>query len=223
MVNHINQNLQRKHIVTIENPIEFLHRDVNCSVTQREVGRRHRKLRRRAAAALRQDPDVIVIGEMADAETARHGHQGGGDGATWCISTMPTPDVTTTVERVHVDVSAGRAGDRAHPPLPEVLRGVVSQQLLPRKDDEGRVVAAVEVLVATPAVRAILLETRAAGRAASSLMAEGANDGMQTFEQHLPRAWSPAVGSPPRRPEAAVAHGRAGASPASAASRPAAG
>ncbi|HXI19628.1 MAG TPA: ATPase, T2SS/T4P/T4SS family, partial [Gemmatimonadales bacterium] len=99
MLNHINQNLHR-HIVTVENPIEFLHRDVKCSVTQREVGVDTDSFAVGLQAALRQDPDVIVIGEIADSETldtaikaAERGHQ--------VISTLPTPDVASTVARLH--------------------------------------------------------------------------------------------------------------------------
>jgi twitching motility protein PilT len=179
MVNHINQNLHR-HIVTVENPIEFLHRDVKCSVTQREVGVDTDSFAVGLQSALRQDPDVIVIGEIGDTETldtavkaAERGHL--------VISTLPTPDVVSTVSRLHsmfpaVEREIGRIR------LSEVLRGILAQRLVPRKDEGGRVVA-VEALTATPPVRAILRDPERIG-ALRVVMMESAEDGMHTFEQH---------------------------------------
>jgi twitching motility protein PilT len=179
MLNHINQNLHR-HIVTVENPIEFLHRDVKCSVTQREVGVDTDSFAVGLQSALRQDPDVIVIGEVGDSETldtaikaAERGHL--------VISTLPTPDVISTVSRVHsmfpaVEREIGRIR------LSEVLRGIVAQRLLPRTDDSGRV-AAVEVLTTNAAVRGILRDPERLG-ALRVVMLEGGEEGMQAFEQH---------------------------------------
>jgi len=180
IVHHINKT-QRKHIVTIENPIEFLHRDLNCSVTQREVGVDTDALATGLRAALRQDPDVVVIGDMADAPTIDTAIKAAETGRL-LIATMPTPDVTTTVERV---VAAFPAGEReiGRMRFSEAVRAVVAQQLLPRKDDKGRV-AAVEVMVATPAIRESLKSASRLGEL-KKLMADGKNDGMQTFEQHL--------------------------------------
>ena len=182
MVNHINQNLQR-HIVTVENPIEFLHRDVQCSVTQREVGVDTESFAVGLQAALRQDPDVIVIGEIGDSETldtaikaAERGHL--------VLSTMPTPDVISTLSRLHSMFPAVEreiGGIR----LCEVLRGILAQRLIPRKDDGGRVVA-VEALVNTAEVRALLRDTSRLG-ALRVLMTEGEAHGMSTFEQHVAR------------------------------------
>jgi twitching motility protein PilT len=179
MLNHINQNLQR-HIVTVENPIEFLHRDVKCSVTQREVGVDTDSFAVGLQAALRQDPDVIVIGEIADSETLDTAIKGAERGHL-VISTLPTPDVVSTVGRIHsmfpaVEREIGTIR------LSEVLRGIVSQRLLPRKDEGGRVVA-VEVLTTPPAVRALLRDPERLG-ALRVVMMESAEDGMQAFEQH---------------------------------------
>lgn len=202
MLNHINQNLHR-HIVTVENPIEFLHRDVKCSVTQREVGVDTDSFAIGLQSALRQDPDVIVIGEIADSETldtaikaAERGHL--------VISTLPTPDVISTIQRVHsmfpsVEREIGTIR------LSETLRGVLSQRLLPRKDETGRVVA-VEALTATPAVRAILRDPERLG-ALRVVMMEGAEEGMQAFEQHASKLVDEGLISH----EAAVALGLAGA------------
>jgi twitching motility protein PilT len=178
MLNHINQNLQR-HIVTIENPIEFLHRDVKCSVTQREVGVDTESFAVGLQAALRQDPDVIVIGEISDHETldtaikaAERGHL--------VISTLPTADVHGTIARLH-SMFPGVEREIGQVRLSEVLRGVLAQRLVPTKDDGGRIVA-VEALVATPSVRSILRDPERI-HSLKTAMFEGTEDGMQTFEQ----------------------------------------
>jgi twitching motility protein PilT len=179
MLNHINQT-RHLHIVTVENPIEFLHRDVQCSVTQREVGVDTDTFAVGLQAALRQDPDVIVIGEIGDSETldtaikaAERGHL--------VISTLPTPDVLSTVGRLHsmfpaVEREIGRIR------LSEVLRGLVAQRLVPRTDQSGRV-AVVEALVANPAVRGILRDPERLS-ALRVVMMESPEEGMQTLEQH---------------------------------------
>ncbi len=180
IVHHINKT-QRKHIVTIENPIEFLHRDLNCSVTQREVGVDTDALATGLRAALRQDPDVVVIGDMADAPTIDTAIKAAETGRL-LIATMPTPDVTTTIERIIAAVpSEEREIGRMR--FSEAVRAVVAQQLLPRKDDKGRV-AAMEIMIGTPAIRESL---RSASRLPElkKLMADAKGDGMQTFEQHL--------------------------------------
>jgi twitching motility protein PilT len=180
LVHHINRTRQ-KHIVTIENPIEFLHRDLSCSVTQREVGVDTETLAIGVRAALRQDPDVVVIGDMADAETVDTAIKAAETGRL-VIATMPTPDVTTSLERIIATLpkeerSVGRMR------LSEALRAVIAQQLLPRREEDGRV-AAVEILLGTPAVRECL---KASDRLADlkKLMADARGDGMQTFEAHL--------------------------------------
>ncbi len=182
MLNHINQNLQR-HVVTIENPIEFLHRDVKCSVTQREVGVDTESFAIGLQAALRQDPDVIVIGEISDHETldtaikaAERGHL--------VLSTLPTPDVHSTIARLHAMFPAIER-EIGQVRLSEVLRGVLSQRLIPREDEAGRVVA-VEAMVATATVRAILRDPERM-HALRAAMAEGAEEGMQTFAQDAER------------------------------------
>jgi twitching motility protein PilT len=179
LVHHINRT-RRKHIVTIENPIEFLHRDLSCSVTQREVGVDTESLAVGIRAALRQDPDVVVIGDMNDTETVDTALKAAETGRL-VIATMPTPDVTTTVERILATLpKEERAVGRMR--LSESIRAIVAQQLLPRKD-EGRV-AVVEILLGTPAIRDCL---RASDRLTElkRIMADGRGDEMQTFEFHL--------------------------------------
>ncbi len=181
LIERINRTKQ-KHIVTIENPIEFLHRDVNCSVTQREVGVDTESVAVGLRAALRQDPDVILIGETRDPDTADIAVKAAETGHL-VISAMPTPDVTTTLERL-VAMFPAEERDIGRVRLSEALRGIVSQQLLPRADEEGRV-AAFEILVNTPQVRACL-KTPAKWGELRTLMAQGREaHGMQTFEQSL--------------------------------------
>jgi twitching motility protein PilT len=181
MVHHINRTLH-KHVVTIENPIEFLHRDLTCSITQREVGVDTDSLAVGLRAALRQDPDVVVLGEMADAATIDTALKAAETGRL-VIGTLSTPDVVTTVERV---VGTLRLEERevGRMRLSEALRAIISQQLLPMKDDDGRV-PAVEVLIATPAVRECLKDADRVGQV-KKIMAEGRKElGTQTYEQHL--------------------------------------
>jgi twitching motility protein PilT len=181
MVHHINRTLH-KHVVTIENPIEFLHRDLTCSITQREVGVDTDSLAVGLRAALRQDPDVVVLGEMADAATIDTALKAAETGRL-VIGTLSTPDVVTTVERL---VGTLRLEERevGRMRLSEALRAIVSQQLLPMKDDDGRV-PAVEVLIATPAVRECLKDADRVGQV-KKIMAEGRKElGTQTYEQHL--------------------------------------
>ena len=180
IVHHINKT-QRKHVVTVENPIEFLHRDLNCSVTQREVGVDTDALATGLRAALRQDPDVVVIGDMADAPTIDIAIKAAETGRL-LIATMPTPDVTTTVERILAALPAAER-EVGRMRFSEAVRAVLAQQLLPRKDGKGRV-AAMEIMVATPAIRECLKSPTRLGEL-KKLVAEAKGDGMQTYEQHL--------------------------------------
>ena len=181
MVHHINRTLH-KHIVTIENPIEFLHRDLSCSITQREIGVDTESLAVGLHAALRQDPDVVVIGDIADAPTIDTAIKGAETGHL-VIATTTTPDVVTTVERIIATLPAEER-DIGRVRFAESIRAIVSQQLLPLKDDKGRV-AAVEVLIATPAVRELLKDPSGVAQV-KELMAESRKElGTQTFEQHL--------------------------------------
>jgi len=182
LVNHLNRT-QQKHVVSVENPIEFLHRDLNCSVTQREVGVDTESFAAGLRSALRQDPDVVVIGEMADPDTLDTALKAAETGHL-VITALPTPDVATTLERVLAMLPAAER-DIGRLRLAEALTAVVAQHLLPHKEDERRV-ACVEVLAATPAVREILRQpTRLAEL--HDVMEAGEADGMQSFAQHLAR------------------------------------
>jgi twitching motility protein PilT len=181
MVHHINRT-QHKHVVTIENPIEFLHRDLSCSITQREVGVDTESLVVGLRAALRQDPDVVVLGEMADAETIDTAIKAAETGHL-VIATMPTADVVASVERV---IAALPAQERevARMRFAEALRAIVSQQLLPEKKDKGRV-PAVELLIATPAVRDILRDRSRTGELRKQMADGRKQHGSQTYQQHV--------------------------------------
>jgi twitching motility protein PilT len=181
MVHHINRT-QHKHVVTIENPIEFLHRDLSCSITQREVGVDTESLVVGLRAALRQDPDVVVLGEMADAETIDTAIKAAETGHL-VIATMPTADVVVTVERV---IAALPAQERevGRMRFAEALRAIVSQQLLPEKKDKGRV-PAVELLIATPAVRDILRDRSRTGEVRKQMADGRKQHGSQTYQQHV--------------------------------------
>ncbi len=180
LIDQINRNYHR-HIVTIESPIEFLHRDLKSSVTQREVGIDTESVVKGLQAALRQDPDVIVISDLPDPETLDTAITAAETGLL-VISSVPTPDVVTTLERVIAMIPADER-DIGRVRLAEVLRGVVAQQLLPRADGQGRA-PAFEVLVGTDEVRDIL-KTGAPEALLAVMEADKDNQGMQSFQQEI--------------------------------------
>jgi twitching motility protein PilT len=181
IVNHINA-AQCKHIVTLENPVEFLHRDLMCSVSQREIGVDTDSFRTGLRAALRQDPDVIMIGEMRDAETIDTAMKAAETGHL-LISTLHTSDAQTTVNRVIAMFPPEEQGV-ARVRLAESLHAVVSQRLLPRADGKGRVVAA-EIMVVTPLIRDLILDEERTGEIQDAIADGRVQYGMQTFDQHL--------------------------------------
>jgi len=181
MIDYINRTSQ-KHIVTLENPIEFLHRDVSCSLTQREIGTDTESFRSGLRAALRQDPDVILIGEMRDPETVDTAMKAAETGHL-LISTLHTPDATTTVSRI-VAMFPPEEQDIVRVRMADALHAVVSQRLLRRKDGHGRV-AALEVMTVTSTIRDLILDQNRTSEI-REFIAEGREQyGMQTFDQHL--------------------------------------
>jgi len=178
IVNHINRT-RKQHIVTIEDPIEILHEDIDCIVNQREVGvdtdSFHEALRR----ALRQDPDVILIGELRDADTAQTALHAAESGHL-VLSTMHTIDASETVGRM-VEFFPGVKQQLVRSVLAGVLRGVISQRLLP-KVDKGRV-AAVEVMVNNARIADLIRENRA--DEIGDAIEDGSFFQMQTFTQAL--------------------------------------
>ncbi|MDA8226279.1 MAG: type IV pilus twitching motility protein PilT [Desulfitobacterium hafniense] len=154
MIDYINKN-RSCHIVTIEDPIEYLHQHQKSIVNQREVGQDTQSFANALRSVLRQDPDVILVGEMRDLETistavtaAETGHL--------VFSTLHTNDATQAIDRI-IDVFPPHQQQQIRVQLASVLQGVLAQQLLPRVDGKGRV-AAIEVLLANPAVRNLIRE-----------------------------------------------------------------
>jgi len=180
MVQAINSTMH-KHIVTLEQPIEFLHRDINSSVTQREVGIDTGSFRDGLKAALRQDPDVVLIGEMRDSETIDTALKAAETGHL-LLSTLHTPDAVTTIMRI-IAMFPPEEQDVVRIRIAEALNAVISQRLLPRKDGNGRVVAA-EVMVVTPAIRDLILDARI-GEIRDFIKDGREQYKMQTFDQHL--------------------------------------
>jgi twitching motility protein PilT len=181
MTNHINQTAA-KHILTIEDPVEFVYQAQKCLVTQREVGRDTPNFADALKAALREDPDVILLGEMRDLETIRLALTAAETGHL-VLATLHTATAPQAIERI-VDVFPGEERDLARTLLADVLRAVVAQQLIARTDGTGRV-AAHEILVGTPAVRNLIREDKTAQLV--SVMQTGQQQGMQTMAQSLER------------------------------------
>ena len=181
IVNQINQT-QHKHVVTLENPIEFLHRDINSSVTQREIGVDTDDFRAGLDAALRQDPDVVLIGEMRDADTIDTALKAAETGHL-VISSLHTPDAVSTITRL-VSMFPPEDEDVTRVRLGEALQAVVSQRLLPRADGHGRV-PAVEVLICTAVARDLMKDPAPAQELHDYIAEAREQYGMQTFDQHL--------------------------------------
>lgn len=181
MVGYINQN-RKKHILTLEHPIEFLHRDVHSSITQREVGTDTESFETGLRAALREDPDVILVGEMRDTITVDTAMKAAETGHL-VLSTLHTTNAVQTLSRI-IAVFPPYEQEMVRSRLSENLVAVVSQRLLPRKDGNGRVVAA-EVMIVTATIRDAILDTEKTHEI-PDLMAEGTEQyGSQTFDQHL--------------------------------------
>jgi twitching motility protein PilT len=178
IINHINRTRQQ-HIVTIEDPIEILHEDVNCIVNQREVGLDTASFHEALRRALRQDPDVILIGELRDADTAQTALHAAESGHL-VLSTMHTVDASETVGRM-VEFFPGSKQPLVRSVLAGVLRGVVTQRLLPQVD--GGRVAAVEVMVNNARVSDLIRDNRA--DEIHDAIADGSFFDMQTFSQAL--------------------------------------
>jgi twitching motility protein PilT len=178
MIGHINRT-RRCHIVTIEDPIEFLHDDLGCIVNQREVGLDTASFNEALRRALRQDPDVILIGEMRDVETAHTAMQAAESGHL-VLSTLHTVDAAETIGRI-VEFFPPEKQHQIRSILAGVLRGVISQRLLPRLH-KGRI-AAVELMVNNARIADLIRENRI--DEVEEAVADGAFFKMQTFTQAL--------------------------------------
>src|SRR5947209_4694696 len=178
IIDHINSTKPR-HIVTIEDPIEYLHTDRNAIINQREVGMDTESFSRAMRRVLRQDPDVILIGEMRDEETVRTALSAAETGHL-VLSTVHTLDAPETVNRI-IDFFPLHEQTQARAMLGGTLQGVVSQRLVPTPDGEGRVCVC-EILRMTGRARDMLLDPDQTGRL-HEVIAEGEYYGMQTFAQ----------------------------------------
>lgn len=183
MTEHINSTVA-KHVLTIEDPVEFVYEPQRSLITQREVGRDTPSFADALKAALREDPDVILLGEMRDLETIRLALTAAETGHL-VLATLHTASAPQAIERI-LDVFPGEERDLARTLLADVLRAVVAQQLVVRSDGEARSrIAAHEILVATPAVRNLIRENKTAQLV--SAMQTGQQFGMQTMAQSLER------------------------------------
>ena len=179
MIDRIDQERSAR-IITIEDPIEYIFTGQNCLISQREIGTHSQSFAAALRACLREDPDVILVGEMRDLETIRLALTAAETGHL-VLSTLHTNNVAQTVDRV-IDVFPADQHEYVRQIFANVFQGILSQTLLMRKDGRGRV-AALEVLVATPAVRNMIRESKS--HQLSSLVQTGSEHGMQTTDQAL--------------------------------------
>ena len=179
MMGYLNEN-KRYRVVTIEDPIEFMHQDRQCIFSQREIGTDTRSFANALGHVLRQDPDVILVGEMRDLETiaaaltaAETGHL--------VLTTLHTPSAPQTIDRV-IDIFPPHQQQQIRTQLSTTLEGVIYQTLIPKRDGSGRV-AAVEVMLATPAIRNLIREGKTYQM--PNIIQTGGQHGMQTLDQAL--------------------------------------
>jgi twitching motility protein PilT len=179
MIDEINRT-RHDHILTIEDPIEFLHRHKNCVVNQREIGPDAISFTEALKAALRQDPDVILVGEMRDLETisialtaAETGHL--------VFGTLHTQSAPSTIDRI-IDVFPAEQQDQVRTMISSSLQGVITQTLVPTADQQGRV-PALEILLPDDAIRNLIRQAKV--EQVYSFMQTGTKRGMQTMEQSL--------------------------------------
>ena len=179
MVDFINDT-EHGHILTVEDPIEFVHQSKKCLINQREVGPHTLSFANALRSALREDPDVILVGEMRDLETIRLALTAAETGHL-VFGTLHTSSAAKTIDRI-VDVFPAAEKDMVRPMLSESLRAVISQTLCKTKDGQGRV-AAHEIMIGTPAIRNLIRENKIAQM--YSAIQTGQNVGMQTLDQNL--------------------------------------
>ena len=179
MVNHVNEH-EYAHILTIEDPIEFVHESRKCLINQREVGVHTHSFSAALRSALREDPDVVLVGELRDLETIRLALSAAETGHL-VFGTLHTSSAAKTIDRI-VDVFPGDEKEMVRAMLSESLQAVISQTLLKTKDGNGRV-AAHEIMLGTPAIRNLIREAKIAQMYSS--IQTGASLGMQTLDSCL--------------------------------------
>jgi twitching motility protein PilT len=183
MIQHMNLKFP-SHIITIEDPIEFVYTDELSAINQRELGLDTHELHRALRAALRQDPDVILIGEMRDAETIHFSITAAETGHL-VLSSLHTNDAKQSLDRI-LDTFSGSEANQVRMQLALVLRGIISQRLIKRADGQGRV-AALEILLNSPHVREII--EKGATRDLEKAIMEGRHFKMQSFNDSLHKLW----------------------------------
>jgi twitching motility protein PilT len=179
MVNHKNEN-EYGHILTVEDPIEFVHESKKCLINQREVGPHTLSFNNALRSALREDPDVILVGEMRDLETIRLALSAAETGHL-VFGTLHTSSAAKTIDRI-IDVFPAEEKEMVRSMLSESLRAVISQTLCKNMDGTGRV-AAHEIMIGTPAIRNLIREGKVAQM--YSAIQTGQQFGMQTLDQNL--------------------------------------
>ena len=185
MIDHVNR-LQSRHVITVEDPIEYLHQDEVCVITQREIGVDCTTFAAGLRGALRQDPDVILVGEMRDLETietailaAETGHL--------VMSTLHTLDATETITRI-ISAFPEHARTQARLILANIIKGVISQRLVPRADGKG-MAPAVEVMVSTGLIKECIMMPDRTHEIRDAIARGYTTYGMQTFDQSLMALW----------------------------------
>ncbi len=179
MINDINEK-EHAHILTLEDPIEFVHESKNCLINQREVGRDTHSFSNALRSALREDPDIILVGEMRDLETIRLAMTAAETGHL-VFGTLHTSSAAKTIDRI-IDVFPAAEKEMMRAMLSESLRAVISQTLCKTKDGTGRV-AAHEIMIGTPAIRNLIREAKVAQMYSTIQTSQGV--GMQTLDQNL--------------------------------------
>jgi twitching motility protein PilT len=183
MIDHINRN-RPVHVITIEDPVEFIHAPEMASVTQREVDVDTHSFADALRHVMRQNPDVILVGEMRDLETIQLAITAGETGHL-VFSTLHTLSAAQTIDRI-VDVFEADRQEQVRAQLSITLQAVITQDLLPKADETG-LIAAFEVMIATPGIRSLIRERKT--HQIYSLIQGGADLGMQTFDQDLLRLY----------------------------------
>lgn len=179
MIDQINDE-REGHIITIEDPIEFVHQNKNCLITQREVGVHTNSFAAALRVALRQDPDIILVGEMRDLETISLALTAAETGSL-VFATLHTNSAAKTINRI-IDVFPNEAQNQIRTLLSECLSSVIAQTLLKRSDKEGRV-AAMEIMICNPAIRNAIRENKI--EQIISIIQTSSREGMQMLDEHL--------------------------------------
>lgn len=194
---------RRDHIITVEDPIEFKHKRLNCIISHREVGQHTRSFSAALRGALREDPDIIMVGEMRDLETITLALEAAATGHL-VFGTLHTQSATKTIDRI-IDVFPTDAKEQVRTSLAESLKGVISQSLLKRTDNRGRI-AALEIMVGTPAMANLIREGKT--HLLQNVIQTGKKLGMRTLDDAIEELLQRKVVAPEEAFERAVSKER---------------